>query len=302
MNEELKEILRADGSEEISAHQLMKAIAAQFKWEIAIDVFFFWWGEAFCRIGFSVMFFALLNELLALEALLSGEKDFTKAYLLSFFSGLLWLVGQCCMHNAGFDVELLTVKIRSALIGVIFKKLTKISLYAAKSQELGKLINMLANDFNLIELKCPWFFSASATPIVVVGSIVLLILRLGWFGVICPVIIIAFIPLQLLVGRLNGGILENINIFKDGRVQMCSEIIEGIKFIKLYGWEMAFKAIIDDTRKKEIRNFTKFAAVKSVERALGNCIALWAGLTCFLIMHFTGQGESLNIATIFSTL
>ena len=140
---------------------------------------------------------------------------------------------------------LLTTKVRSALIGLIFKKLTKISLYTAKSQELGKIINMFANDFNLIELKGPWFFAASPTPIVVIGSIVLLMLRLGWFGIIVPVIIIIFIPLQILVSRLNGGILENINIFKDDRVKMCSEIIEGIKFIKLYGWEMAFKAIIN---------------------------------------------------------
>ena len=154
------------------------------------------------------------------------------------------------MHNGNFDISLLTVKVRSALIGVVFKKLTRISLYTAKSQELGKLINMLSNDFDIIELKASWLFPASATPIAVIGSTVLLILRLGWFGIICPVIIIAFMPLQLLVGRLNRGILENINIFKDGRVKMCSEIIEGIKFIKLYGWEMAFKAIIDDMREQ----------------------------------------------------
>lgn len=195
------------------------------------------------------MFFILLNELLALEAMESSARDFTKAYLLSFFSGLLWLVAQNCAHNGCFDAMLIGTKIRSALIGIIFKKLTKISLYTAKSQELGKIINMFANDFNVIELKCPWFFAASPTPIVVIGSIVLLITRLGWFGIICPAIIIVFIPLQILVSRLNGGILKNVNIFKDDRVKMCSEIIEGIKFIKLYGWEMAFKKIINGLRK-----------------------------------------------------
>ena len=169
------------------------------------------------------MFFILLNELLALEALgRESERDFTKAYLLSFFSGLLWLVSQSCSHNGGFDAMILTTKVRSALIGIIFKKLSKISLYTAKSQELGKIINMFANDFNLIELKGPWFFSGSGAPIVVIASIVLLITRLGWFGIIVPVIIIIFIPLQVLVSRLNGGILENINIFKDNRVKMCS--------------------------------------------------------------------------------
>ena len=245
------------------------------------------------------MFFAVLNELLALEG---STGNFTTLYLLAFFSGLLWMIGQCLMHNGFLDSMLLATKIRSALIGLIFKKLTRISLYTAKTQELGKIINMFANDFNLIELKGPWFFAASAMPIVVVGAIILLIVRLGWFGLISPAIVIVCIPLQILVGKLNGGILTKINKFKDERVKMCTEIIEGIKFIKLYGWEMAFKEIINHLRQQEIQNFIKFAGVKSIERALGNSITLWAGLTCVLIMHFTGQGESLNIATIFSTL
>ena len=288
LNEALKDILKEDSSKEISAHQLMKALVVQFKWQMIVIVLFFW-TESFCRIGFSVMFFILLNELLALEGG-ESEGDFTKAYLLSFFSGLLWLVGQCCTHNGGFDVTLLTTRVRSALIGMIFKKLTSISLYTAKSQELGKIINMFANDFNLIELKGQCFFAASPTPIVVIASIILLVTRLGWFGIICPAIVILFIPFQILVSQLNGGILENINVFKDERVKMCNEIIGGIKSIKLHGWEMALKAIINELRKQEIRNFIKFAGVKSVERALGNSIALWAGLTCFAIMHFTGQG------------
>ena len=65
LNEVLKQILREDGSGEISAHQLMKALVIQFKWEMIVDVLCFW-AESFCRIGFSIMFFALLNELLAL--------------------------------------------------------------------------------------------------------------------------------------------------------------------------------------------------------------------------------------------
>ena len=77
------------------------------------------------------MFFAILNELLALE---TGTGSFTTAYLLAAFSGLLWITGQCLMHNGFLDSMLLATRIRSALIGLVFKKLTRISLYTAKSQ------------------------------------------------------------------------------------------------------------------------------------------------------------------------
>lgn len=187
-------------------------------------------------------------------------------------------------------------------MGLLFKKLSKLSLYMAKSQELGKLINMFSNDFNLIELKGVWFFPAFSAPIVIIGAIVLLITRLGWYGIICPVVILVLFPIQVLIGRLNGKILKKINIFKDERVKTCTEIIEGIKFIKLYGWEMAFKEIIQTLRKDEIHNFLTLSFVKSIERAFGNSIALWAGFICFLVMHFTGEGDLLNAANIFSTL
>ena len=60
LNDTLQDILKEDESKEISASQLMKALAIQFKWDIIIDVLFFW-TESLCRLGFSVMFFILLN-------------------------------------------------------------------------------------------------------------------------------------------------------------------------------------------------------------------------------------------------
>ena len=42
LNEELKAILKEADSNEISAHQLMKALAIQFKWEMVVIVLFFW--------------------------------------------------------------------------------------------------------------------------------------------------------------------------------------------------------------------------------------------------------------------
>ena len=156
------------------------------------------------------MFYELLLVLLDLE-----NNSFTTAYLLAFFSGVVWLIGQCFMHNAYLSINIFTNKMRSAIIGILFKKLTKISQYMAKSQELGKIINMFSNDFNLIELKGVWFFPASSAPIVIIGAIVLLITRLGWYGVICPAAIIVLFPIQVLIGKLNGSILKNINVYKD---------------------------------------------------------------------------------------
>lgn len=92
------------------------------------------------------------------------------------------------------------------------------------------------------------------------------------------------LPFQIAMGKLGGNIIQKRNVYKDRRVKTCTEIIEGIKFIKLYGWEIAFKHMIQTLRKEEIRNYLKLALIQSVERALGNVVPHIAGFTCFLVM------------------
>ena len=62
-------------------------------------------------------------------------------------------------------------------------------------------------------------------------------------------VLVLFLPLQILVGKLNSTIVQKVNVYKDKRINTCTEIIEGIKFIKLYGWEIAFKNTIQTLRK-----------------------------------------------------
>ena len=72
---------------------MFRALALQFKWQVLLIVFFYW-SESFCRIGFSIMLYALLNVVTDLE-----NNSILTAYLLALFSGVLWLIGQTFMHN-----------------------------------------------------------------------------------------------------------------------------------------------------------------------------------------------------------
>lgn len=78
-------------------------------------------------------------------------------------------------------------------------------------------------------------------------------------------------------------------------------MIEGIKYIKLYGWEIAFRRIIQSLREKEILNYKKLSWGRSVERALGNSIGYCAVIIMFIAVHYFSSRE-LTIPLIFSTL
>ena len=100
--------------------------------------------EAVCRLAFSV----ILNILIA--RVITLEQNLTEAYLLAFFGGVVWFVGQVARQVNFNETAFLVGKIRPALVNLMFIKITKLSQYTAKSQELGKITNILSNDFNVI--------------------------------------------------------------------------------------------------------------------------------------------------------
>jgi len=80
---------------------------------------------------------------------------------------------------------------------------------------------MLSNDFNTIEIKAPFFFVLTIIPFVYLSVIIVLVIRLGWQGIMCILIPLIFLPLQTWVGKINGQILTEININKDKRVRLA---------------------------------------------------------------------------------
>jgi hypothetical protein len=58
--------------------------------------------------------------------------------------------------------------------------------------------------------------------------------------------------------------------------------------------------MIQKYREKEISDYIWLSVGKSFERAIGNSVALWSGLTMFVVVHHA-TGE-LSTALIFSTL
>ena len=87
-----------------------------------------------------------------------------------------------------------------------------------------------------MELNFQTLLAAVVAPLGLIGIIAILISRFGWPGILIAVTIMVIVPLQILIGKLNSTIIKKASVHKDERVKICTEIIEGIKFIKFYSW------------------------------------------------------------------
>ncbi len=90
--------------------------------------------------------------------------------------------------------------------------------------------------------------TVSCFPIAIVGATIILIAQIGWAGLVGIGFMLLMLPFSWVVSKKNGRTNEEINRFKDERVKLTTELIEGIRYIKLYGWELAFKKMVHKIR------------------------------------------------------
>ena len=55
-------------------------------------------------------------------------------------------------------------------------------------------------------MKASFVFCSFATPLMVVGVIIILVINLGWPGLIPPLIATILLPFQLFIGKKNGAL------------------------------------------------------------------------------------------------
>lgn len=107
-------------------------------------------------------------------------------------------------------------------------------------------------------------FNAFSFPLLAIGSVVLLIIRLGWPGALGIAVILISVAITNCISKRNGLLISEINKIKDKRVETTSNVIDGIRFIKLYGWETAFQKIIKNIRELEIKSFKTLGLGRSL--------------------------------------
>lgn len=119
---------------------------------------------------------------------------------------------------------------------LLYAKVSKITSFMVKSSDTGMITNLLSSDLTAIENRMQTLLNSIAFPLLFIGATVILLFRVGWPGLMILLTIAGQLIIGNLISRKNKKIVTEANKYKDKRVEITTEIIEGIKFIKLYGW------------------------------------------------------------------
>ena len=192
-------------------------------------------------------------------------------------------------------------QVKTQLIGTLYGKALRIDSTAKGEMGVGAIVNLQSNDASKL-YKLPQYLHmlwSAPFQILMVMAMLIRVLHLVP-SLVGLAVTVALIPLSSLVARALGRIRKRIVKLTDARVKLSSEVILGIKAIKLYAWEEAYNERILELRRKELAAIRAAALV-----GLWNSM-LWLGgpivISMAAFFTFTWLGYELEASVAFPAL
>ena len=86
-------------------------------------------------------------------------------------------------------------KLRMSLVVTVFAKVNSLSTFSIKQAELSKIVNIISNDMNIIEMKLTFIYMVILSPFVLFFSGWILLDRHGPFGILMIFFLFICLPI-----------------------------------------------------------------------------------------------------------
>ncbi|XP_065145852.1 ATP-binding cassette sub-family C member 9 isoform X5 [Paramisgurnus dabryanus] len=197
----------------------------------------------------------------------------------------LALVLQRTFLQASYYVTIETgINLRGALLAMIYNKILRLSTSNMSMGEmtLGQINNLVAIETNQLM----WFLflcpNLWAMPVQIIMGVILLYYLLGDSALIGAGVILLLAPVQYLIATKLAETQKSTLDYSTDRLKKTTEILKGIKLLKLYAWEKIFCNRVEETREKELTSLKTFALYTSMSIFMNAAIPIAAVLATFV--------------------
>lgn len=197
---------------------------------------------------------------------------------------------------------LASAKIKTAVIGLIYKKALLLSNASRKKFSTGEIINLMSADAQqLMDLTANVNLLWSA-PFQILMAMSLIWQELGPAVLAGVAVLVFVIPLNAFVATRMKQLKKSKMRNKDKQIRLLYEILHGIKILKLYAWEPSYKKKVIKIREQELE-IQKSAGYLAVFSMLTlTCIPFLVSLATFCIYFLLDEGNILTATKVFTSM
>ncbi|XP_022792486.1 multidrug resistance-associated protein 4-like isoform X2 [Stylophora pistillata] len=275
--------------------QLWKALSRIIPWESALKMILL---RALWALSFSFLPVCLW---LLLKTLNDGPNVDIK--VACFYVALLAIVSMTkatSTQHYDYLTELWGLRLKVALIGLVYKKMLSLNRYSLEATCSGNTITLVSNDVQKIERSLNQLGMVFAAPMELSISLGILWYFIGWEALIGAAVFFVLVPFQILLARKAADLRKKAAAFTDERLMVMNEIIAGIRAVKMFAWEWNFVDVVREVHKKETAVIRKKGLIVSLLLVLFFTtlpIAALISVTALIL-----KGTFLSSFTIFTLL
>uniref|UniRef100_A0A8C4EQY9 ABC-type glutathione-S-conjugate transporter n=1 Tax=Dicentrarchus labrax TaxID=13489 RepID=A0A8C4EQY9_DICLA len=209
-------------------------------------------------------FFKLLQDLLAfaspqlLKLMISFTQDKSRytweGYLYAVLLLVVAVLQSLFLQQYFQRCFVLGMKVRTAIMASVYKKALVVSNEARKESTVGETVNLMSADAQRFNDVTNFIHLLWSCPLQITLSIVFLWLELGPSVLAGLAVMVLMVPINGFLATKARNIQVKNMKFKDKRLKIMNEILNGIKILKLYAWEPSFQTQVEDIRGQELKD------------------------------------------------
>ncbi|CAG7836371.1 unnamed protein product [Allacma fusca] len=223
----------------------------------------------------------------------NGNEEQWKGY---FYAALLLVTDLivCFSQNHHMHLMFMTnLRVKSALMNAVYRKALVISNVARREKTIGEIVNLMSVDVSKVLDVIPYVNYLWSSPMQIVLSVYFLWAILGPSILAGLAVMLFLIPINgIVAGKLRTYQFAQMKS-KDERVKLMSEILSGIKILKLD---------VNKIREKEIQSLRFAAYAAAFNDFAWTCSQILITLVTFTTYVLVDEQNVLDARTAFVTL
>ncbi|XP_016097318.1 canalicular multispecific organic anion transporter 1-like [Sinocyclocheilus grahami] len=197
---------------------------------------------------------------------------------------------------------ILGMKVRTALMAAVYKKALVVSNDSRKESTAGEIVNLMSADAQRFNDVTNFIHLLWSCPLQIALAIAFLWIELGPSVLAGLLVMVLMVPINgWLATKSRGFQMENMK-FKDKRMKIVNDILNGIKVLKYYAWESSFEAQVQEIREQELKVMRKFAYLSSVSTFIFSCAPAIVSLATFAVFVSVSPNNILNAEKAFTSI
>ncbi|KAM9674938.1 ATP-binding cassette sub-family C member 4-like isoform 6-T8 [Dama dama] len=177
---------------------------------------------------------------------------------------LVWAV----LHHLYFyHIQRVGMRLRVAMCHMIYRKALRLSSSAMGKTTTGQIVNLLSNDVNRFDQVATFLHYLWVGPLQAIAVTALLWMEIGMSCLAGMAVLIILLLLQSCIGKLFSSLRRKTAALTDDRIRTVSEMITGIRTIKMNVWEKSFIDLITSLRRKEISKILRSSYLRGMNLA-----------------------------------